>query len=67
MKYHIDTTYGWYDTPDGLILILIYLIQDIPFTFDELPAIAREHPDILQVADAHPFGLQNNYIEHRPI
>lgn len=55
MKYQIDTTYGWYDAPEGLKLVLLYLIQGTPFTFDELPAIAREHPEIRQIADEHPF------------
>jgi hypothetical protein len=55
MKYHIETTYGWFDAPEGLKLVLLYLIQGVPFTFDELPVTARENQEIRQVADEHPF------------
>jgi hypothetical protein len=55
MKYHIETTYGWYDAPEGLKLVLLYLIQGVPFTFDELPVTARENQEIRLVADEHPF------------
>ena len=51
MKYRISTTYAWYDTPDGSNLILVYLIQDIPFTFDELPEIAKSQPEVLETAN----------------
>jgi len=51
MKYHIDTTYAWYDHHDGSVLILIYFIQNVPFTFDELPEIAKSHPEVIKLAD----------------
>ena len=41
MKYRIDTKYAWYDH-EGDHLVLLYLIQNIPFTFDELPELARQ-------------------------
>ena len=48
MKYRIETNYAWYNRET--MLILIYFIQGIPFTFDELPEIARQHPEVLQIA-----------------
>jgi hypothetical protein len=51
MKYRIDTTYAWYDSPEGSSLILLYLIQNVPFTFDELPEIAKSQPEVVKVAD----------------
>jgi hypothetical protein len=51
MNYHIDTEYAWYDTPEGSKVILVYMIQNVPFTFDELPEIARNLPEVVQTAD----------------
>jgi hypothetical protein len=51
MKYRIDTTYAWYGGENGSCLILVYLIQNIPFTFDELPEIAKYQSEILETAD----------------
>ena len=46
MKYQITTEYAWYDTPEGSKVILAYFIQNVPFTFDELPEIARNLPEV---------------------
>ena len=35
MKYRIDTKYVWYN--NGKQIVLMYFIQGLPFTFDELP------------------------------
>ncbi len=51
MKYHIDTKYAWYDHHEGSTLILLYFIQNVPFTFDELPEIAKSHPEVVTLAD----------------
>ena len=51
MKYHIDTTYAWYDHHEGSVLILLYFIQNVPFTFDELPEIAKSHPEVIKLAN----------------
>jgi hypothetical protein len=31
---------------------LLYLIQNIPFTFDELPELARQNPSVIQLANS---------------
>ena len=51
MKYLIHTRYCWYDTPDGEKLVFMYFIQNVPFTFDELPEIAKEDLEIVTLAD----------------
>ena len=52
MKYRIDTKYAWYDHHDGSVLILVYFIQNVPFTFDELPEIAKSHPEVIMLANS---------------
>ena len=53
MKYRIETEYAWYDTHEGSKVILVYFIQNVPFTFDELPEIARNLPEVTQSADGN--------------
>ena len=38
MKYKITQAYCWYNQCS--MIVKMYFIQDIPFTFDELPEIA---------------------------
>ena len=51
MKYLIHTRYCWYDSHDGEKLVFMYFIQNVPFTFDELPEIAKEDLEIVTLAD----------------
>ena len=51
MKYRITTEYAWYDTPQGSKVILTYFIQNVPFTFDEMPEIARNLPEVEMAAN----------------
>ena len=53
MNYRIDTEYAWYDTQEGSKIIFVYMIQNVPFTFDELPEIARNLPEVVQTADGN--------------
>ena len=53
MKYQIETEYAWYDTQEGSKVILVYMIQNVPFTFDELPEIARNLPEVTETADGN--------------
>ena len=53
MKYRIETKYAWYDH-EGDHLVLLYCIQNIPFTFDELPELARSNPSVIQLANSGP-------------
>ncbi len=49
MKYRIDTAYVWYNK--GTIIVLMYFINHVPFTFDELPDSYIYDPEILEAAD----------------
>ena len=49
MKFRIETAYCWYNK--GSQIVLMYFINHIPFTFDELPTIVLEDPEIIQLAD----------------
>lgn len=49
MSYKITQEYCWYD--NARIVVKIYFIQGVPFTFDELTEISLNDPDILRLAD----------------
>jgi len=49
MKYRIDTAYCWYN--DKKQIVLMYFINHVPFTFDELPHTALYTPEIVKAAN----------------
>ena len=49
MKYRIDARYVWYNK--GSQLVLMYFIQNLPFTFDDVPDSYIYDPEILELAD----------------
>lgn len=49
MKYRIDAAYCWYNR--GTELVLMYFINNIPFTFDDVPESYIYDPEILELAD----------------
>jgi hypothetical protein len=49
MKYRIDTAYCWYNK--GTMIVLMYFINHVPFTFDELPDSYIYDSEILEAAD----------------
>ena len=49
MKYRIDTRYVWYNK--GKQIVLMYFIQNVPFTFDELPDDGLYDLDLIEIAD----------------
>jgi hypothetical protein len=51
MKYKITTSYNWYKTSYETFIIKTYYINNIPFTFDEIPDIAQDDPEIIQKAN----------------
>ena len=63
MKYRIDTAYVWYN--QGTMIVLMYFINHVPFTFDELPDCAMQDLEIIHLADNErrfepaTNGLQN--------
>ncbi len=51
MSYKITHSYNWYKTLEDTFIIKTYLINHIPFTFDELHSIAQEDPEIIAKAN----------------
>jgi hypothetical protein len=52
MKFRITITYNYYTTIDNETYIgKFYCLNDIPFTFDELPAISQDDPAIIALAE----------------
>ncbi len=51
MKYKITHSYNWYETEKEKFIIKTYHINGISFTFDELPKIFQDHPDIIDEAN----------------
>jgi len=47
--YQISTKYAWYNGSKSIVLL--YCIQGVPFTFDELPDIAKDNPDVVEQAN----------------
>jgi len=49
MGYKIETAYCWYNK--GTQIVLMYFINSIPFTFDDLPDFVMEDSEIIKKAD----------------
>jgi hypothetical protein len=49
MEYRIDARYVWYDK--GLRIVLMYFINQVPFTFDELPDESITDLELIKLAD----------------
>ena len=49
MKYRIDTAYCWYNK--GSQIVRMYFINQIPFTFDELPEESLYDFELIEIAD----------------
>lgn len=49
MKYRIDTSYCWYNRRTQLVLM--YFINHVPFTFDDVPDSCWYDPEVLASAD----------------
>ena len=70
MKYQIDTTYCWYSdwTNKNSRIVLMYFINGVPFTFDELEDLDDEESNSIRsrvIADNEPKynteDLYNHY------
>lgn len=61
MSYKITYTYNWYETPEDKFIIKTYYISNVPFTFDELPSIAQEDPEIIKMANEQLTYTPNHF------
>jgi hypothetical protein len=51
MKHKITHSYNWYKTLEEKFIIKTYYINSIPFTFDEIPSIMQDDPEIIEKAN----------------
>jgi len=49
MKYKITTKYCWYN--NASMIVKMYFINGVPFTFDELSLLKSSDPEIIALAD----------------
>lgn len=49
MKYKISHRYCWYE--DKTMIVKMYFINEVPFTFDELPEYVIEDDEIVNLAN----------------
>jgi hypothetical protein len=49
MSYQISQAYCWYN--EGTMIVKMYFISEIPFTFDELPDGHMYDKDLKELAD----------------
>ena len=49
MTYRIDTRYVWYNKESEIVLM--YFINHVPFTFDDVPDSYYYDPEIVSVAN----------------
>ena len=49
MKYRIDTRYVWYNR--GSVIVLMYFINSVPFTFDDVPDSMMYDMELIELAD----------------
>jgi hypothetical protein len=60
MKYKITHRYCWYD--NGVMIVKMYFINEVPFTFDELPDGHLYDQDLCREADKNrPFDPEDLY------
>lgn len=50
MKYKLTVGYNWIDTSNESFIVKMYFIQEIPYTFDELPQIIQDDPVVIEEA-----------------
>ena len=50
-KHKITTSYNWYKTPEDKFIIKTYYINNVAFTFDEIPSIVQDDPEIIKRAE----------------
>lgn len=64
MGYTIGTKYCWFkrlfDTNDRIVLM--YFIENVPFTFEELPDFASHDSELIELANCSPkYNLDDMY------
>jgi|TARA_B100001094_G_scaffold217484_1_gene211562 hypothetical protein len=60
MKYQLHTKYCWLNNKKQIVLM--YFIQNFPFTFDDLPEFAYHDAEVMEVANIGPsYEMEDLY------
>ena len=51
--YELSKGYRWYQTPRGKSIVLMYFVNEIPYTYDNLPKEYNENLELLLEATAN--------------
>jgi hypothetical protein len=63
MKYKLNVGYRWIDTSNESFIVKMYFIQEMPFTFDELPKIIQDDPEIiLEASENQRYADEDIYL-----
>jgi hypothetical protein len=63
MRYTLSLGYRWIDTSKESFIVKMYFIQEMPYTFDELPQIAQDDPEIIMEAEENPrYSEEDMYL-----
>jgi hypothetical protein len=61
MEYRIDARHVWYNK--GTQIVLMYFINQVPFTFDELPDDSNTDLELIKLADEERrFDVEDLYL-----
>lgn len=55
MRYKISTSHNWYQLKEEKVIVKIYYINGVEFTFDELTKISQQDPEIIEEANSNPL------------
>ena len=62
MSYTLSMGYRWYDTPRGKYIVLMYFINSVPYTYDNLEDRNLDASDIiLEAATEHTYTEDEVY------
>ena len=50
-KLRVQQSYVWYETPNHTMIVKMYFLNYIPFTFDEIPSVAMDDPEVVMEAN----------------
>jgi hypothetical protein len=52
MSYTLSMGYRWYDTPRGKVIVLMYFINSVPYTYDNIEHNDLDSSDIILEASS---------------
>ena len=50
-KLRVQQSYVWYETQNHTMIVKMYFLNYIPFTFDEIPSVAMDDPEVVMEAN----------------